>query len=185
MTNDQWQPVPGKLKDDDALLAAFVQEHLQIYDRCFRDELEINHQLPVMTHAFRRLGGWRVFLLLTPWMLSRIFVPDDIPDIELPANWRATARQGSAYTVIGPTFKLDLLTGKQKAHLNYSSNTGHYLLHPLILSMSGFQTPNEVFRAWNRVIETRNENLEKMQLQNRQQQEISRREFFSGALGKH
>ena len=184
MTNDQWQSVPDELKDDDALLAAVVEEHRQIYDRYFRDELELNHQLPVMTHAFRRLGQWRVFLLLTPWMLARVFVPDNPPDIKLPVKWRAKARRGHAYTVIGPSFKLDLLTGKQKAHLNYSSNLGHYLLHPLILSMSSFQTPNEVFRAWNKVIEARNENLEKMQQQSQQHKEISRREFFSGVLGK-
>lgn len=184
MTNDQWQSVPHELKDDDALLAAVVEEHLQIYHKYFQDDLEINHQLPIITHAFRRLDQWRVFLLLTPWMLTRVFVPDHPPGIELPVQWRAEARQGCAYTVIGPTFNLNLLTGKQKAHLNYSSNIGHYLLHPLILSMNSFQTPNEVFRAWNKVIEARNENLEKMQQQNQQHKEISRREFFSGIFEK-
>lgn len=184
MTIVQWQSVPDELKDDDALLAAVVEEHRQIYAMYFQDELEINHQLPVITHAFRRLDGWRVFLLLTPWMLARVFIPDKPPAIELPPLWGAEARQGRAYTVIGPTFDLELLTGKQKAHLNYSSNIGHYLLHPLILSMSNFKTPNEVFRAWNQVIEARNENLQKMQQENQQQREISRREFFSGVFGK-
>lgn len=184
MTGARWQSVPEELKDDDALLTTVVEEHRLIYDRYFRDELEVNHQLPVMIHAFRHLGEWRVFLLLTPWMLARIFVPDNPPDIKIPGEWQAKVRQELAYKVIGPTFKLNLLTGKQKAHLNYSANIGHYLLHPLILNMSEFRTPNDVLRAWNKVIEARNENLEKMQHQNSQHKEISRREFFSGVFRK-
>jgi len=182
--DDHWQSVPDELKDDAALLAAMLEEHRLVYDRYFRDDLEVNHQLPVMIHAFRRLDSWRVFLLLTPWMLARVFVPDEAPDVEVPPEWRAKARAGSPYTVVGPTFNLDLLTGRQKAHLNYSSGIGHYLLHPLILSMSRFQTPEQVFRAWNEVISARNENLKKMQKQNRQHEEVSRREFFSGMLRK-
>jgi hypothetical protein len=182
VTGYHWCSVPAALQDDEALLTAVVEEHRLLYARCFRDDLEVNHQLPIMTHAFRRLGRWRVFLLLTPWMLARLFVPDEPPDIEVPDDWRAQTRKGLPYAVIGPTFELDLLTGKQKAHLNYSTSIGHYLLHPLILSMDRFQTPDEVFRAWNEVIAARNENLKKMQKQNPQHEEISRREFFSGML---
>lgn len=184
MTSHHWQSVPNELKDDEALLSAVVEEHRLIYDKYFRGDLEVNHQLPVMTHAFRHLNQWRVFLLLTPWMLARLFVPDNPPDIEVPAEWRAETRKGLPYTVIGPTFNLDLLTGKQQAHLNYSVAIGHYLLHPLILSMASYRTPDEVFRAWNQVIEARNENIKKMQKQNPQHEEISRREFFSGMRGK-
>ncbi|MES9899697.1 MAG: [NiFe]-hydrogenase assembly chaperone HybE [Sedimenticola sp.] len=184
MPSVQWQLAPDELKDDDALLSAVVEEHRLIYERYFRDEPEISHQMPITTHMFRRLGEWRVFLVLTPWMLARVFVPDNPPDIELPTSWGAEARQGLAYTVMGPTFKLDLLTGTQKAHLNYSSGFGHYLLHPLILSMNDYETPSEVFMAWNGVIESRNENLKKMQRKNQQQNEITRREFFSGVQGK-
>jgi len=182
MTSNQWQMVPDELREDSALLAAIVEEHRLIYDRYFQDELEINHQLPVMTHAFRRLDQWRVLLLLTPWMLARVFVPDSPPDIDIPEKWRTESRKDLPYTVIGPSVDLNLLTGRQKAHLNHSTRLGHYLLHPLILSMSRFQTPEEVFRAWNEVIEARNDNIKKMQRQNPQHEEISRREFFSGAL---
>ncbi len=184
MTNDHWQLIPDELNDDAALVTAVEEEHRLIYARYFRDELEVNHRLPVMTHAFRRLQQWRLFLLLTPWMLTRVFIPDTPPDIEIPVDWRAKARKGRAYRVIGPTLDLNLLSGKQKAHLNYSSNIGHYLLHPLILSMSKFHTPEEVFRAWNKVIEARNRTIKKMQKQNPQHNEISRREFFSGIRGK-
>ncbi|MES9859134.1 MAG: [NiFe]-hydrogenase assembly chaperone HybE [Sedimenticola sp.] len=126
------------------------------------------------------LDHWRGFLLLTPWMLARIFVPDNPPDSEIPAEWRAEACRASTYTVMGPTVSLDLLTGKQKAHLNYCTNIGHYLLHPLILTMNNFETPGDVFTPWNKIIEARNANLEQMQRENLQHKEISRRAFFSG-----
>ena len=94
MIDDHWQPVPDELKDDEALLKAVLEEHRLVYDRYFRDDLDVNHQLPVMTHAFRRLDRWRVFLLLTPWMLARVFVPDEAQDIEMPLEWQAEARAG-------------------------------------------------------------------------------------------
>ncbi len=175
-----WQPVPEELKDDSILLAAVVDEHRQIYTKYFTDDLAVNHGLPVLTHAFRRLDEWRVFLLLTPWMLARLFVPDNDPGLRIPPDWYAQARISRDYLVIGPTFELPLLTGKQKAHLNHSAAIGHYLLHPLILSMTDFNNPEEAFTAWNRVIETRNRNMEKMQKRNPLQEEITRRELFSG-----
>jgi len=184
MTGSHWQAISAELQDDTALLSAVKEEHHLIYNKYFKDELEVNHELPIITHAFRRMDQWRVFLLLTPWMLARVFIPDTAPDLEIPAEWRADARRSADYRVIGPTFDLNLLTGKQKAHLNYSDNIGHYLLHPLILSMSSFQTPNDVFEAWNKVIVARNENLEKMQKKNLHHAEISRREFFSGTRRK-
>ncbi len=184
MSRDLWQTPADGLQDDAALLAAVVEQHRLIYDRQFRDQPEINHRLPVMTHAFRRLGQWRVFLLLTPWMLARLFVPDAPPDIEIPEQWRADSRKRSPYTVIGPAFDLHLLSGRQKVHLNHCPDVGHYLLHPLILSMTGFGSPEEVFQAWNGVIEARNQTIRRLQRQNPQQEEISRREFFSGVLGR-
>lgn len=174
-----WRLVAGDLLDDATLQAAVIHEHRRLYSRYFRDDFGVNHELPIMTHAFRRLEQWRVFLLLTPWMLARLFFPDRDPGLEIPPEWSANAREGAEYMVMGPTFDLPLLTGKQRAHLNYSAKLGHYLLHPLILSMTSFTTPAEVFSAWNRVIEARNKNLELLQKQNPVQEEISRREFFT------
>lgn len=182
--NEHWQGVAEGLRDDTALLLAVQAEYRRLYERCFRDDPAVNHRLPVITHAFRRLGRWRVFLLLTPWMLARLLVPDEPPDIEIPADWRPAARRGAPYTMIGPAFSLELLTGRQKAHLNYSTAIGHYFLHPLVLAMAPFPTPEAVFGAWNDVIAARNANLEKMRRQNPQQEEISRREFFSGGFRK-
>ncbi len=179
MTCD-WTLFPEDLQDDQQLLAAVLEEHEGLYRDCFIDDPGVNHLLPVRVQAFRRVDSWRVFLLLTPWMLSRIFVPDSDPGIEIPGDWCAEARAGQPYRVIGPANSFELLTGRQKAHLNYSNRLGHYLLHPLILSMKDFQSPEEVFRVWNRIIETRNRNLQKLEQRSHRQEEITRREFFKG-----
>ena len=175
-----WQTVPEALQNDNALLTTVTEEHRRIYTSYFKYDLAVNHALPIMTHAFRRLEQWRVFLLLTPWMLARLFIPDRDPGLPVPPDWQPQACIGRDYQVIGPVFDLSLLIGKQKAHLNHSPAIGHYLLHPLILSMLNFQTPQEVFAAWNQVIETRNRNLQQMEQRNPLQEEITRREFFNG-----
>lgn len=174
-----WQTVPEALQNDSALLTTVTEEHRRIYTSYFKYDLAVNHALPIMTHAFRRLDQWRVFLLLTPWMLARVFVPNRDPGVSVPAEWRASVRQGRPYRVIGPGCDLDLLSGRQRAHLNFAPRIGHYLIHPLILSMLEFQTAEQVFAAWNRVIVTRNDNIKRLGRTNPQQEEISRREFFS------
>ncbi|MCB1858991.1 MAG: [NiFe]-hydrogenase assembly chaperone HybE [Gammaproteobacteria bacterium] len=179
MSTGHWQVIPPELEDDGALIAAFLEEFQRTYQASFEGASEVNHQLPIITHAFRQLGEWRVFLLLTPWMLARVFVPNRDPGVSVPAEWRASVRQGRPYRVIGPGCDLDLLSGRQRAHLNFAPRIGHYLIHPLILSMLEFQTAEQVFAAWNRVIVTRNDNIKRLGRTNPQQEEISRREFFS------
>ena len=181
-SGNAWHSFPEELQSDTLLQTAAIDEHRRIYTRYFTDDLAANHALPIMTHAFRRLDQWRVFLLLTPWMLARLFVPDADPGLRIPAEWDAQTRSEREYQVIGPAFDLPLLTGKQRAHLNHSPVIGHYLLHPLILSMIGFSAPEEVFAAWSRVIEIRNRNLEIVRKRNPLQEEITRREFFTGAF---
>ncbi|MCP3868107.1 MAG: [NiFe]-hydrogenase assembly chaperone HybE [Gammaproteobacteria bacterium] len=175
-----WQGIPETLLDDEKLLAAVIEEHEAIYRRYFLQEPGVNHQLPIRLQSFRRIDSWRLFLVLTPWMLARCFIPDSDPGIPVPDEWLPDARAGRPYQVIGPTCQLELLTGKQKAHLNYSPALGHYLLHPLVLSMSDYESPEAIFQEWNVVIETRNENLKKLRQRSRQQEEITRREFFRG-----
>lgn len=182
MNLSYWQSASDEVGDDEALQTAVLEEYTKIYRTCFQGDPDMNHRLPVMIHAFRHLQEWRVFLLLTPWMLARVFVPDVDPGIAVPTEWRAADRKNQPYRVIGPAFDLDLLTGRQKAHLNFSPRIGHYMIHPLILSMLEFETPDQVFAAWNQVISTRNDNLERLGIPNPQQEEISRREFFLSVL---
>lgn len=108
---NDWQTAADELRNDTLLQAAVVDEHRRIYSRYFLHDPAANHVLPVMTHAFRRLEQWRVFLLLTPWMLSRLFIPDGAPGWRIPPDWQAHNRRDRDYQVIGPTFELPLLTG--------------------------------------------------------------------------
>ena len=49
--------------------------------------------------------------------------------------------------------------------------------------MTDYRSADEVFQAWNHVIQTRDRNMEKARRDCAWQKEVSRREFF-GRLGK-
>ena len=150
-----------------------------IYRRWFSEELTaVNHNLPISVRALRCVDPWRVFLLLTPWMLARVFAPVRDPGIALPEGWRAGERSGAAYTVIGPAVAISILGTTERAHINHDHRLGHHLVQPLVQSMVRFESPNAVYAAWNQVIETRNENIRKRKMRCRWQQDVSRREFF-------
>ena len=86
-----WRLCPPELREDDeALVAAVVALHRDLYERYFSREPLAHHKLPIQVRAFRRTGDWRIFLLLCPWMLSRCFWPDADPGIPLPAGMRTT-----------------------------------------------------------------------------------------------
>ena len=128
--------------------------------------------------AFRRIEGWRLVLVLTPWMLSRLIAPSGDPGVEIPEAWRAEHRRDADYVLLGPKVSFELLQTRQTAHLNFHPTLGHYLLQPIALSMTGYASPDEVFQAWNHVIKTRDENMEKFRKDCPWQKEVSRREFF-------
>lgn len=155
-----------------------------IYRRHFSDEWQVNHALPVDVRALRRCDGWCVFLLLTPWMMARVYLPERDPGLPLPAGWTAAERAPAPHVVIGPTLDFTILGGGQKAHLNYLPELGHFLLQPLVQSMAEFASADAVFEAWNEVIATRVRVMEQQQRECRWQREVSRREFFSRIGGR-
>jgi hypothetical protein len=183
--NTAWQLPPSALLEDDAALTATVERiYDRLYEQLFQHDLVINHALPIETRAARRVGDWRVFLLLTPWMLARTLVPGTPPALTFPSEWQRSERAGADAVVLGPLLQFSLLDTAQKAHLNYDAVLGHYLLQPLVLAMEPFRDAGEVFSAWNDVIRTRDENMRKMERECRWQQEVSRREFFRGMVPK-
>ncbi len=188
VADNAWRLCPRRLReDDDALATAVVDEHKILYRRQFADELlddTYNRQLPIQIRAFRHSGPWRIFLLLTPWMLTRFFIPEKDPGIAVPAGWSAVERSVAPYLVMGPAVEFNLLTGNQKAHLNYSPGWGHYLTHPLVFAMAQYDSPEVVFEAWSEVIKTRDDNMKRLENQCQWQQDVSRREFFSRFQGK-
>ena len=155
--------------------------HREIYDQYFAKDPMVNSTLGFQLHGYRHTEQWRIVLILTPWMLSRLLFPEQPPDIEIPDGWSAAERMGADYQLLGPCVNLDW---QGKAHLNYHPQLGHYLLQPIALNMQPYATPDEAFRAWNDVIKTRDENMQQMQRECPWQQEVSRREFLGGLKKK-
>ena len=177
--NDAWQ-VGSLATADDAQVMADVREcFANLYRLHFSDDWQVNHDLPVDVRAFRRSEGWCVFLLLTPWMMARIYLPERDPGLALPPGWSAAERAAAPFVVIGPTLSFAMLGGEQKAHLNYLAGLGHFLVQPLVQSMNAYASADAVFEAWNDVITTRARAMEQMQRECVWQREVSRREFFS------
>lgn len=175
-----WRHYPAELADDERFIAAVRQLHEEIDRQYFAHDLLANRRLDVQTRAFRRIHDWRVLLVLTPWMLSRLLVPDRAPTIQIPTEWREEARRNATYQVLGPRVTLEILGQNQQTHLNYHQVLGHYLLQPIALNMESYVTPEEVFDTWNQVIRVRDKNMEKHGRDCPLQKEISRRELFKG-----
>jgi hypothetical protein len=178
VSDTAWQTIPAELEEDDRLISAVLDLHDELYSRFFSGDPLVNPELGIRIRAFRRTGNWRIFLLLTPWMLSRILIPDEDPGIPIPLEWKAEAREDQDYIVLGPSLKIDILGQSQPAHINYHPRLGHYLLQPLAMNMEGYGSADEVFESWNHVIKKRDENMAKMQRECPMQREVSRREFF-------
>ncbi len=179
MYNSDWIPGPQILHKDEMLKTLVTSVFSDIYLRSFADDPLINHRLSIEIRALRDIDDWRVFLLLTPWMLSRIYLRSEEASINVPPAWQVENRINEPYLVVGPQVGFCLLEHEQLAHLNYHPELGHYLVQPLILRMEQYNSAGEVYRDWNTVIETRNENMKKRQAECRCQEEISRREFFT------
>jgi hypothetical protein len=156
----------------------------QIHEAVFSDALDCNHALPVQLRALRRVEDWWVFLLLTPWMMSRLFLPRRQPGLPLPPAWMAASRLEQPYVVIGPALELALQSGTQRAHINYDVVLGHYLIQPLAQAMDEYASADQVFSAWNEVIATRDRVMVEQQRDCPWQKEVSRREWFARVLGR-
>ena len=174
-----WE-IPLAAVEDAAFSGRVESVFTAIYGRWFADELMlVNHALPIQVRALRRIDIWRVFLLLTPWMLTRVLAPVRQPTIALPRGWRGAERRDAPYTVIGPSVSIPILGTSDRAHVNYDPRLGHHLLQPLVQSMERFESAHAVYAAWNQVIQTRDDNIRKLNKECLWQQDVSRREFFS------
>ncbi len=183
MTDSHWRLCPPELDNDDRFLEAVAELHEELYRKHFLHDPMTNADVGFQLRALRRVESWRLVLVLTPWMLSRLMVPSRDPGFEIPGEWRAENRQGADYVLLGPKLSVNLLGTPQTVHLNYHPVLGHYLLQPIALSMTDYRSADEVFQAWNHVIQTRDRNMEKARRDCAWQKEVSRREFF-GRLGK-
>lgn len=166
--------------DEDTFIETVEAVFTEIYNDTFAKEpLLVNHALPIQVRALRSIDPWRVGLLLTPWMLARLFSPLQPRPMLLPAGWSATERAEAPYAVIGPLISFSLLEESQKAHLNYHPRLGHYLVQPLVQAMEGYDSATAVYQAWDRVIERRRENMRRLNKRSAWHEELSRRELFA------
>ena len=171
---------------DEKFLGRVLEVFKAIYAQHFSDDLWIvNHDLPIDVRALRHTDPWRIGLVLTPWMLARLFSPLRDPHIELPEGWHASQRLGASYTVIGPPIAFSVLGQQQSAYLNYHPQLGHYLIQPLVQSMQQYTSAEAVYEAWSEVIRRRDETIRARQLECKWQNEVSRREFFTRLRSRH
>jgi hypothetical protein len=179
MPDRQWQLLPPHLHPDMRFQLALLVAHRRIYDRHFAQEPSANPALGFHLHDYRRTGEWRIVVILTPWMLSRLLFPERVPDIPIPEGWSAEERHESDYQLLGPTVDLAWNGGDIKAHLNYQEILGHYLLQPIALDMQQYDTPESAFSACDKVITTRDEHMQRTQQSCSWQEELSYRALFA------
>lgn len=166
---------------DERFLGLVLEAFRSIYAQHFIGDLWIvNHDLPIDVRALRHTDPWRIVLVLTPWMLARLFSPLRDPNIALPEGWHASERSDASYTVIGPPIAFSVLGQQQTAYLNYHPPLGHYLIQPLVQSMQQYASAEAVYEAWSEIIRRRDETIRARQLECKWQNEVSRREFFTG-----
>ena len=184
MSEGRWRPSPVPVDDADAFSRVLKDVYGDLYREVFADEPFVNHALPIQVRSFRITEGWGVCLLLTPWMLSRVFATATDPGIPVPKGWSAEERADESPSVLGPMTTFSLLGAEQKAHLNYHPRLGHYLIHPLIQSMGEFDSADSAFTAWRGVIERRDRFAREQNKNCGWQAEVSRREFFTKLSGR-
>ena len=175
---DVWALGESPQRDDAAVIAAVRNSFGEVYANHFAGEFQVNHNLPIEIRAFRRSDGWCVFLLLTQWMMARVFLPERDPGLCIPPGWREEERASAPFLVIGPQLEFTLLGETLKAHLNYLPGLGHFLLQPLVLAMQPYESASEVFAAWDEVIKKRDQVMEEQKRECSWQREVSRREFL-------
>lgn len=175
----EWQTAPFAGTNTETVSAAILRCFQGIYQRYFEHSLFANHALGIEVRAPRVSEGWHVMLLLTPWMLARVFFPERSPGLSIPRGWGAAEREAAPFLVIGPPLPFTVLGSEQKGHLNFLPELGHFLLQPLVLAMDDFGCADEVFAAWDDVIRTRDRAMEINRRECGWQREVSRREFMA------
>ena len=95
---DGWKLGDSPKRDDQAVIAAVSKSFGEIYRNYFSNEFQVNHDLPIEIRAFRRSDGWCVFLLLTPWMMARVFLPECDPGLPVPPGWSAGERASASFS---------------------------------------------------------------------------------------
>jgi hypothetical protein len=164
MHETRWQLLPKALADDTKFKQALINVHRDIYDEFFEDNPLINSSLGFHLHDYQRTSGWRVVLILTPWMMSRLLFPENNPHIVIPDGWSGEERCSTDYQVLGPSLRLGWSGNYMQSHLNFHAQLGHYLIQPILMNMQNYKTPQAALAAWNAIIRRRDAKINRRQL---------------------
>lgn len=144
MPETRWQVLPPHLHAEMRFNLALLIAHRQIFDRHFAVDPSVNRALGFHLHGYQQLDGWRLVQILTPWMLARLWFAERGPGITIPHG----GGSDDAYQPLGTRIALPSALGQGMAYLHHHATLGHYLLQPITLDMSGYQTAHELFEAW-------------------------------------
>jgi hypothetical protein len=180
MTDMHWH-LPLAALDEATRIERILAAHRELHEAHFAGDPAVNEALPVMVRSPRSTDGWFLCLVLTPFMLARLAVPEQQPSIRLPAGWSAEERTGAPFMLLGPVRACAILNARLRGHLSYHPQLGHYLLQPLCLNMQPYGGAEEAFNAWDEVIDTRSRNMEQRRIDSPWHKELSRRELFRRA----
>jgi hypothetical protein len=159
MHGTTWQLLPMELKDDTTFTQVLVDVHREIYKDFFYDDPLSSESLGFHLHAYRRTSGWRVAVILTPWMMSRLLFPEQDPHIVIPQGWSGEERCGTDYQALGPSLRLGWSGHYMQAHLNFHARLGHYLLQPILMNMKNYRTADQALEAWRDAIGTKGKKM--------------------------
>ncbi len=158
-----WQLIDSVIADN--LPELLEKTFAQLYNDDFADAMMgINHKLKVEVRGWHVKDNWAMGVLLTPWMLTKVYIPLSTPDApEVPADWQADARHNKPYVVIGDLMTLTIEGQAHRVHINYHPILGHYCVQPLVQKMNTYPDNEAAFAAWGEVLKFRKEYRAKLQ----------------------
>lgn len=175
----QWQLI--EKNSPEAVQEALLDFYQKVGNAYFNDANLFNLNIGFLIHKPIQTKSWLIGSILTPWMFAEFFIPLINPKIKLPENWTKETRQTAEYENIGPIIEFDIINKKERAHIQYDTTLGHFLLRPLVQSLKTYQNADAVIAAWQEVLDFRKKTYQAlMQAQNTQT--VNRRQFLR--LGK-
>ena len=177
---DVWHMCLTVLRDDVALQAHVIGMLQKDTYRPISQCITSNPCLPVKIYSLRRLDIWRVLLVLTPWMLTYLLIPDRNPGLELPDK----PVGNHEVHLLGPMIEFTVFGNQYKAHLNFDPQLGHYLVQPLILGMERYANAEAVFTAWKKTLTKRLAMHRNRKNFCKQHKHVSRRDILTFPLGR-
>lgn len=136
--------------------AIITQAFATLYSDDFANAMMgINHSLTTEVRGWHEKADWGMGVLLTPWMLTKVYVPLKtavLDDIATPESWTTDERLNQPYVVIGDLMPLTIDEQTHQTYINHHPDIGHYWLQPLVQNMARYSDNDAAFAAWGEVL---------------------------------